>query len=150
MNRKWRRRRSKSQISLKSSLTSQTPKSSLTFRKHTNSRQTFVSVEPDFILLSIYKFQNIKISHKASGIHNCSKPWQAATNEMYHPKRTDCVGNLAWGWFYSPQFYFCGIRSMLLLEGKSIYLILHWQSSQLWIRLKTLIAIPKIRNSLLT
>lgn len=69
MNRKWRCRRFKSQISLKSYLTSQTPKSFLTFGKHTESTQMSVSMEPGFIAPSIYKFYNTKISHKAFGIH---------------------------------------------------------------------------------
>lgn len=63
--------------------------------------------------------------------------------------REDCVGNLAWGWFYILQFYFCGIFSMLLLEGKSIFLILHGESYRHWIRLKKLILSPKITNYLL-
>lgn len=63
--------------------------------------------------------------------------------------REDCVGNLAWGWFYILQFYFYGIFSMLLLEGKSVFLILYWESYQIWIKLKKLIPNPKITNHLL-
>lgn len=123
MNRKWRRRRFKSQISLKSSPTSQTPKSSLTFKKHTNSRHMSASMAPDFISLSIYMFKNTKISYKTFGIHNHSKPWQEATKETFYPEREGCVGNVTWGCFNILRFYFYEILSVLLLAGKSIYLI---------------------------
>lgn len=146
MNRKWRCRRFKSQISLKSSPVSQTPKSSLTFKKHTNSRHMSASMAPDFISLSIYMFKNTKISYKTFGIHDHSKPWQEATKETFHPEREGCVGNVTWDVLTSYGSIFMKSSQCCSWQGK-VCVLFHnenQESYQLWIRLKTLIPIFKI------
>lgn len=122
---------------LKSSPTSQTPKSSLTFKKHTNSRQMSVSMAPDFISLSIYMFKNTKISYKTFGIHNHSKPWQEATKETFHPEKTVWETSLG-DVLTSYGSIFVKFSQRCSWQGKSIYLIPHenQESYQLWIRLK--------------
>lgn len=60
-NRKWSRRKFKSQISFQSPPTSQSPKSHSTFRKYTKSRQMLAHMEPDFdfpLSLRVLKYKN--------------------------------------------------------------------------------------------